>query len=104
MPASRAGETSGGRRTLEIVVSAGRLGEQPAQLGLENLAGVVFGQRFDKTIVRALEANDVVEVYPVECLGRGVSAGADGKINARNLAQFSTHNMTRSPGSTFLCF
>jgi hypothetical protein len=52
-------------------------GQKPAQLGLEHLAVIVFGERTDKAIVaRALEAGDVVEAQPVERIGGDLGSGS----------------------------
>src|ERR1700738_4719093 len=47
------------------------LGQYSTQLGLEDLAVIIFGQRVDKTVMpRALEARDGVETQPIEFFGR----------------------------------
>src|SRR3984893_5728862 len=47
------------------------LGQYSTQLGLEDLAVIVFGQRVDKTVMpRAFEARDGVEAQPIEFFGR----------------------------------
>src|SRR5580658_11148942 len=44
--------------------------KQPAQLGFEHLAVIVFWQYLDKAVLaRSLEASDVVEAQPVERRG-----------------------------------
>src|SRR5205823_12637798 len=44
-----------------------RLGQLAAQLGLEHLAVIVFGESIDKAVfARSLEAGDVLEAEPVE--------------------------------------
>src|SRR6202011_3088139 len=47
------------------------LAKYSTQLGLEDLAVIVFGQRVDKTVMpRAFEARDGVEAQPIEFFGR----------------------------------
>src|SRR5215207_9522295 len=74
-PGSMSAVDTGPRRYDGLGASA-PVRQQPAQLGLQDLAVIVFRQRVDQTVfARALEAGDVVEAQAVELRLRHRRAG-----------------------------